>query len=300
MSASGARSASRVAWQVAPDEDGTRLDRLLVARVPGLSRGAARRLLREGAVRVEGQVRRTGAPVCAGERVTIAGLDPAAGAGLVAEPELPLVVVHEDAHLVVVDKPAGMHTHPQRPGERGTLANALVARYPETRHVGHSPLEPGLVHRLDRETSGILLVARDTETFDTLRRALAAGEIVKRYEAVCAGRLDAPSTLSAYLRAEGTRVAVRSEPFERARAVMLDVESSKPLGGDRSRVVVRLGAAGRHQVRALLAFAGHPIVGDRLYGGPLPPGLDRHLLHAAEIDLGRGLRFERFDPGLGA
>lgn len=285
-------------WRVSPAEDGTRLDRWLVARVPGLSRGAARRLLREGAVRVDGHIRRTGAPLRAGERVAIAELDATAGGAVVPEADLPLTVVHEDAHLVVVDKPAGIHTHPQRPGERGTLANALVERYPETRHVGHSPLEPGLVHRLDRETTGLVLVARDAPTFTALRQALVAGEIVKRYQALCVGRVEAPQTLHAYLRAEGARVAVRAEPFKRAAAVDLFVEASEAVGTC-SRIVVRLALAARHQIRAQLAFAGHPIVGDQLYGGPSRPGLDRHLLHACEIDLGAGRSFSRLVVGFG-
>ena len=262
-----------------------RLDRWLPRAHPGLSRGGARRLLHAGKVRVNGHVRRTGAPVHAGDRIEL--LDPTSDVPVVPQPELPLVVVHEDARLVVVDKPAGMHTHPQRPGERGTLVNALVARYPEMTAFGHSPLEPGIVHRLDRDTSGLALTARDRASFDALCADLRRGAIVKRYQALCAGRIEAPLVLRAYLRAEGARVAVRGKPFERAQPVELTVEASEPAGAC-SRVVIRLDSAARHQIRAQMAFAGHPVVGDRLYGGPLPPGLDRHLLHAAEIDLGGG------------
>lgn len=278
-------------------DDGMRLDRWLPRACPGLSRGSARRLLRAGKVRVNGHVRRTGAPIHAGDRIEL--LDPTSDVPVVPEPGLPLLVVHEDADRVVVDKPAGMHTHPQRPGERGTLVNALIARYPQMTAFGHSPLEPGIVHRLDRDTSGLVLAARNRACFDALCAELRRGDLMKRYQALCAGRVEAPRVLRAYLRAEGARVAVRAEPFERAQPVELVVEASEPAGAS-SRVVIRVGSAARHQIRAQLAFAGHPVVGDRLYGGPLHSGLERHLLHAAEIDLGGGLVVRAYQDGFGA
>jgi 23S rRNA pseudouridine1911/1915/1917 synthase len=282
---------------VSSADDGTRLDRWLARAMPAVSRGGVRRLMRAGKVRVNGRVQRTGAPVHAGDRIEC--LEFASEAPVVPEPDLPLRVVHEDARCVIVDKPAGMHTHPQRAGERGTLANSLLARYPEMVAFGHSPFEPGIVHRLDRDTSGLVLAARTRGAFDDLCTALRTGAIVKRYQALCAGRVQAPQVLRAHLRAEGARVAVRAEPFERSRTVELTVESSEPVEAA-SRVVVCVGAAARHQIRAQMAHAGHPVVGDRPYGGPVPAGLDRHLLHAAEIDLGHGLVVRAYQDDFGA
>lgn len=278
-------------------DDGVRFDRWLPRAFPSLSRGAARRLLRAGKVRVNRQVRRTGTPVHTGDRVEL--LDVTHDLPVVPESELPLTVVHEDADIVVVDKPAGVHTHPQRAGERGTLVNALVARYPEMAAFGYSLFEPGIVHRLDRDTSGLVLAARTRANFDALCARLRVGEIVKRYQVLCAGRVVAPCTLDAHLRAEGARVRVRAEPFEHAHPVLLTVEACESVG-PYSRLVVRVDAAARHQIRAQLAFAGHPVVGDSLYGGPCPPGVTHHLLHAAEIGLGDGRAIRAYREGYGA
>ena len=156
---------------------GTRLDKLLVLKVPGLGRAAAKRLFDEGRVRVVvgegGRGRRAlkGDVARAGEVLDV-DVDPHATTGAVADPDAPLEVVLELPSLVILDKPAGQPTAPISPGERGTLANALVARYPEVEGIGFSPREPGLVHRLDTETSGLVLAARTAEAFAVLSTAL--------------------------------------------------------------------------------------------------------------------------------
>jgi 23S rRNA pseudouridine1911/1915/1917 synthase len=162
------------------------------------------------------------------------------------------------------------------------LASALLARYPELAQVGHSPREPGIVHRLDTDTSGLLLAARDPQTFAALRALLAQAAIDKRYLALCVGRPTAPAAHEAWLSARGARVSVRAAPFGSARRVQTELLTAEPVG-EFSLVTLRVRIARRHQVRAHLAALGHPIVADALYGGPPLAGLRRHFLHAAEL-----------------
>jgi 23S rRNA pseudouridine1911/1915/1917 synthase len=192
-----------------------------------------------------------------------------------------LCIIYEDQHLVAVDKPAGIPSHALRPGERGTVVSALLARYPELRGVGYRELESGLLHRLDRDTSGVLLAARDQATFDELREAHERGAFEKRYLALVRGRPE-PGVITGYLRADRRTVRVRSEPFVGAKAVALELVRSDAYGKF-SLVEVRLSRAARHQVRAQLAARGWPIVGDAQYGGDELPGLGRHFLHASEV-----------------
>jgi 23S rRNA pseudouridine1911/1915/1917 synthase len=261
---------------------GQRLDRFVCEHAPGLGRAAARRLIDAGGVRVNGRHRPAGERLRDGDRIEIAEL-PASNAAL-ADAAVPLRVCYEDACLVAVDKPAGMPSHPLRPGELGTLASALLARYPEMAGIGYSAREPGLLHRLDIETSGLVLAARDRETFDRLREQLARGEIDKRYLALCSGAPQAPALHRAWLSARGKQVNLRMQPFASAQPVETELLSSE-VHGDCALVYVRVQRARRHQIRAHLSALGHPIVGDRQYGGVQLAGLSRHFLHASELRL---------------
>jgi 23S rRNA pseudouridine1911/1915/1917 synthase len=260
--------------------DGQRVDHFVCQHAAGLGRAAARRFIDQGLVRVNGRVARAGQRVRGGDRVELPEL-PASSAAL-ADPELALCVLHEDAELVVVDKPAGIASHPLRPGERGTLASALLARYPEMAGVGYSPREPGLVHRLDTDTSGVVLAARDAATFDALRAQLERGALDKRYLALCAGAVAAPRVHEAWLSARGRRVTLRAQPFAAAERVETELTSSLAYGAW-SLVGVRVHRARRHQIRAHLAALGHAIAGDATYGGAPLPELTRHFLHASEL-----------------
>ncbi|MFO0593583.1 MAG: RluA family pseudouridine synthase [Polyangiaceae bacterium] len=274
---------------------GTRLDKLIVGQVPGLGRAAAKRLFDEGRVRVlsAGHTRaHKGAKgdVAAKGDVVEVEVDTDQAAGAVADAEAPLEVVLERDDLLVLDKPAGQPTAPLDPGERGTLANALLARYPELAGIGFSPREPGLVHRLDTETSGLVLAARTKEAFDTLSRALKDGRLDKRYHLLCKGG-DLAET--------GTiEIPLAPHPKDRRRVYPCIHErdiarysprpavteyTRKRAVGDLWLVEARAPKASRHQIRAHFAAIGHPLAGDALYGGPEVPGLARHALHAASI-----------------
>ena len=162
---------------VAPEEAGTRLD-AFVSRRLGISVGEARRRIDADQVRVDGRRRPKGAAVAAGARVTVAAVGDGAP---VAEASLAVTFIYEDPSLIAIDKPAGMPSHPLRPGDRGTAANAIVARYPECATAAEDPREGGLGHRLDNATSGVLIAARSRAAWLALRTALGAADCQKRY-----------------------------------------------------------------------------------------------------------------------
>jgi 23S rRNA pseudouridine1911/1915/1917 synthase len=266
---------------VEPASAGERLDRFLRRRFPELSRAALAELVLRQAVRVNGRKASKGQLLRAGDRIEAKALDRSLRPGI--DPTLPLRVLHEDRWLVCVDKPAGVPSHALRSGERGSVVSALLVRYPEMADVGHRSLEPGLLHRLDTDTSGILLAARDADTFQRLRGAHVRGEIDKRYLALCAGQLE-PQVARAHLLADRRRVRVEQVGSGRARPIETEIVSVEPHGAF-SLVSVRVAFAARHQVRAHLAALGHAIAGDALYGGVALAGLSRHFLHASDISL---------------
>lgn len=275
---------------------GERLDVVLARRVPELSRARAKALIAEGGVRVDGRLVRKSHAVAAGERVTLESLPGPEDFHAAPDPDLPLVVLLETPRYVVVDKPAGVPSHPLKEGERGTLAGALVARYPEMRGVGYRNREPGILHRLDTDTSGVMLAARDQETFDALRALLRAGQIEKRYLARCQGVVPAPIVIDTPIATDPrdhrrARACTDAREIKRLRArpATTRILSSTPVERG-SLVEVRADNARRHQIRVHLASIGHPLLGDTLYGGPALENLDRHLLHAISISFTIGTR----------
>ena len=286
--------------QVGEEDAGQRLDGFLTKRVPDLSRARAKALIADGRVQVGGRLAKKSYLVCAGDTICIDELPSATDFHAVPDRDLHLVVLRETAEYVVVDKPAGVPSHPLKPGEVGTVANALVARYPEMRAVGYRKREPGIVHRLDTGTSGVMLAARSAEAFERLRDQLRSGTIEKRYLARCEGSVDAPATIDTAIAADPRdrrKVRVCTDPREikrlGAQPARTEVLSSTPAPGG-SLVEVRANQARRHQVRAHLASIGHPLLGDTLYGGPEVEGVRHHLLHASYIKI-EGVAIESRD-----
>jgi 23S rRNA pseudouridine1911/1915/1917 synthase len=211
------------------------------------------------------------------------------------QPSLDLSVLLEDESLIAIDKPAGRSMHPLEPGERETVANAVIARYPDV--VGASPETrcPGLIHRLDRETSGVVLWARRREAFDALRAQFAARTVEKRYFALVEGFVEGTGDLEVPLAHDphdARRMVATPYPADAA-ALKARPATTRyaALGhGDNATLVeVEIPTGVMHQIRAHFAFVGFPVAGDTLYGGhPVSDGA-RHLLHASSI------RFEHPD-----
>lgn len=282
---------------VSDEETGERVDVFLRRHVPDMSRAKAKTLAADGAVRIDGRRSRKGTRVQVGQTVTLDSAPPPKEFQALANADLPLSVVQEHADWVVVDKPAGMAMHPLRPEENDTLCNALVARYPEMAEVGYATREPGILHRLDNETSGLVLAARNAEAFAALRETLTSNGIDKRYAALVAGEVVAPKTIDTPLAHDPSdkrkiKACFDEREVERlgARPALTEVLSSETKG-EYSLVEVLASSARRHQVRVHLAAFGHPLVGDALYGGP--EGSPRHLLHASMLAFEYG--GERFE-----
>jgi len=273
-------------WVVNEREAGARLD-VFLAGVLGASRGQVRALLAAGGVRIGGGaagLTAKGRLLASGERVTLAEPTLAAAAAPAAEPEVPLVVRAEGEGWIALDKPAGVPVHPLAPGERGTLLNALVARHPEVTGIGEGGLRSGVVHRLDVDTSGVLLFATAEPRWLELRDAFRSHRVAKTYRALVEGRLAGGGELVLHLsvlRHRPARVGVVEPGAGRSRRTELRWRSLAEFA-DATLVEVMPRTGFLHQIRASLAHLGHPVLGDVAYGGR--PGVAaRHLLHAARV-----------------
>ncbi len=270
---------------------GSRLDKAAAQLAAGLSRARVKKAIEDGAVRVDGHYRPKGGTVSVGEVITIElGDVPDPTSPCLPTPEAPLVVRLETPHVIVADKPAGQPTAPLRPGETGTIANALVGRYPEIAGVGYGAREPGVVHRLDTDTSGLLAVARTAEAFEIMKAALKDDRFQKDYLLIC---------LEEGLPDSGTiEFPIANHPKDQRRVYACihprDVMRNAPRPASTQYEVVRrvglyalvrvhVARALRHQIRVHFAAIDHALVGDALYGGPPVAGLERHALHASRI-----------------
>jgi 23S rRNA pseudouridine1911/1915/1917 synthase len=276
-------------FRVEAAQAGERLDKFVVQMVPGLGRKGARRLFEDGKIRVNGKRPNKGDLAREGDQVTIA-LPDTSGPDAVPEPNAELRIVLQTDHVVIAEKAAGQPTAPLRDGETGTLANALVGRFPEMAGIGYSPREPGLLHRLDTDTSGLLLAARTRESFDVLSKALKSGAVEKRYLLVClAEGLSSSGEIAipiAHHPKDKKRMYPCMHPRDVARYAPRPATTSFTVlqtSGEWALVEARASAAIRHQIRVHMAAIEHPLASDALYDGPSVTGLGRHALHASFI-----------------
>jgi 23S rRNA pseudouridine1911/1915/1917 synthase len=261
---------------------GSRIDHVVAAAVAGLGVAGARRVVAAGGARVDGRVARKGDRAVLGQTIDIdeaAVGAAAAGAPIQPDPEVAVGWLYVDDALVAIDKPGGVPSHPLRAGERGTAANAIVARYPECAEASPDAREGGLGHRLDNETSGVLVGARNRAAWEGLRAAMRADSCRKTYLAEVVGAPPDTGASTAPIGRAGrrggrVRVGGGRQPLA-ARTEWQVVERR----GATTLVRARLHAGRAHQVRAHLADAGFPIVGDEVYGQVAEtPGLRLHAL----------------------
>ncbi|MGE5692026.1 MAG: RluA family pseudouridine synthase [Pseudomonadota bacterium] len=269
---------------------GTRLDRFLAELAEVGSRAEAERLVADGHVLVDGSARAKSFRLAGGEELEIA-VQPRRGSAL--EPEsMPLDVVWSDEHLLVVDKPAGLVVHPGAGHVTGTLVHGLLALAAEG---GEDPERPGIVHRLDRDTSGLLVVARSDEAHRRLQDAIRAREVAREYLALVrgrprsrAGRVEAPIGRD---RSDPTRMSLDSAA-PRDAVTHFEVVEVLP---EHALLRVHLETGRTHQIRVHLAAIDLPVAGDPVYGVPGDLGLERQFLHAARLSFDHPVTGERVD-----
>jgi 23S rRNA pseudouridine1911/1915/1917 synthase len=286
------------AWAVAADGHGRRLDHELVAHAGEFSRSHLQSLVERGEVRIDGDV-------CAlparrlklGQQVELALVPTAESRAFRAEP-MPLPLVYEDDALLVIDKPVGLVVHPAAGHWSGTLLNGLLAHH----RAAASLPRAGIVHRLDKDTSGLMVVAKTLPAMTALTRAIAVRSVQREYLALVHGVFaDAQRTIEQPV-ARDPRSRVRMAVLASGKPARTDVRRLA-VQGDVSALRCSLHTGRTHQIRVHLAFAGHPLLGDALYGGRPLLGMTRQALHAAALrfdhplDAGRPLAFEAALPG---
>ena len=293
--------ASRV-LEVEEEHDGLRLDNFLTALLPDLSRSQIQKLIKDGRVKGLAATLRASTSVHNGQTFEV---DIPPPARTTPEPEpLPLLIVFQDPDVVVLDKPAGMVVHPAAGHRSGTLVNALLHHITDLSGVG-GELRPGIVHRLDRGTSGLMVVAKNDRAHQELSRQFADREIEKEYVALVWGVVQAGRRIDAAIGRDPHHRQKMSTRARRARSAVTRVTFSEHLKGV-SLVKVAIATGRTHQIRVHLSAIGHPIVGDPVYGGVhrrtagnLKPvmRLERPFLHAARLAFthpadGRRVEFE--------
>jgi 23S rRNA pseudouridine1911/1915/1917 synthase len=282
---------------IPPALAGERLDRV-VAMLTGVSRSEAAAMVDGGEVKLDDRVVTSRSHrVSVGVVVDVDVPDASVDDGLVADPWVEVPVVHADPHLLVVDKPAGLVVHPGAGQRGGTMVHGLLNLYPEIAAVGEAD-RPGIVHRIDKGTSGLLLVARSQEAYEVLTGMLAAHAVDRRYRALVWGRVEAPTGMVDAPIGRSQRDRTRMAVTVRGKPALTGYEVvrrySQPVTV--TELACTLSTGRTHQIRVHMTSIGHPVVGDERYGGrrtTLP--LRRQWLHAEHLGLDHPVTGERLE-----
>ncbi|KAA3661810.1 MAG: RluA family pseudouridine synthase [Chloroflexi bacterium] len=272
------------------DQPGERLDRALVKTLPDISRTQVQRLIKEGHITIKGTPVKANLRLEGGEEAVVI-LPEVVETELIPE-DIPLDIRYEDDELLLINKPAGMVVHPGAGHESGTLVNAVLAYCPDVLNVGGEK-RPGIVHRLDKDTSGLILVAKTDRALQYLQDQFKDRTIKKRYVALVEGQLQPPTALIDAPIGRDTRqrkkMAVITSRHGTAQARPAQTMFNTITAYDDYTLVECMPQTGRtHQIRVHMAFVGHPLVGDKVYGRRKQQiHIKRHFLHAA------GLVFKR-------
>jgi 23S rRNA pseudouridine1911/1915/1917 synthase len=302
-------------FTVTPDDAGRRLDQFLVAQLAGISRARVQQLITRGEVRVNGAAAKRSLRIEAGDRVEVLAAAQATPLRAIAE-AIPLQILYEDSDLAVVNKPAGMMVHAGAGAtdyarNRGTLVNALLHHFRQLSGAG-GELRPGIVHRLDRQTSGLMIVAKNDAAHQKLAEAFAARRVKKTYIALVHGwPKNESGTIAAAIsrdRVRRTRMTTRARSGRQALSHYQVRKKFETPWGKFALVEIKIETGRTHQIRVHLASIGHPVAGDTLYGAPreIKPAkcdatgsrsLSRNFLHAARIEFehptsGKKMSFE--------
>ena len=281
--------------QIKVNESGVRLDAVLFKACPSSSKALIRRAIEHGDILVNSRRTSKGTRLRGGETVEILRLLEQADNLVKPLPGAPLKCVFEDADLIAFDKTAGMPVQPLDCEETGTLMNAVAAAYPECRTVGDSPLMAGALHRIDADTSGLVLVARNEAAFENMRRQFSEHSVKKTYLALVEGAVATGGTLENDLVHDPTLPFCRMIDFKRNRLTRAQCEGLRPMHAvtrftpigrtmqeneERTLLEVTIYTGVTHQIRAQLALAGMHIVNDRLYGAFAVENQTGHCLHS--------------------
>ncbi len=260
------------------DESGTRLDRFISEKHPEISRTYAKKLVEDGYITVNGKPEKASFNINAGDRILIK-IPPTEPSHLLPE-NIPLKIAYEDEDLLVVDKPASLTVHPAPGNPKHTLVNAILAHVPDLPD-GSDSQRPGIVHRLDKDTSGLILVAKNRPALNKLANQFKARSVTKTYLVLVRGHL---SPLKGFIEAP-----IGRDPHNRKR--MAVVEKGRDARteyrvlkyvGDYSLLEIRLETGRTHQIRVHLSAIGYPVVGDATYGVK-SPFLSRQFVHASRL-----------------
>jgi 23S rRNA pseudouridine1911/1915/1917 synthase len=283
---------------IAPADAGKRLDQFLTARLESISRARVQEMIAEGKVLVNDAPSKASLKLRGGERISVMGEAQRSPLKAVAE-EIPLEIVYEDDDLAVINKPAGMMVHAGAGAtddarNRGTLVNALLHHLGSLSSAG-GELRPGIVHRLDKETSGLIVVAKNDAAHRKLSAQFAAREVKKKYVALVHGWVKKDSgTLAQSISRDRVRRTRMTTRLEGGRTAVTHYRVARRLDtkfGKFTLLDVKIDTGRTHQIRVHVAAMGHPVVGDSMYGAPRQArgknaviGLARNFLHAAELE----------------